>query len=184
MLIERNLWHIWLGAMPLKRALILFSPIVTLLKKCLLFASSLSPLPSRLLTVVEKHNKHWAATWQWLEGGLLGGLFFQGFDQLKAIFAETVFFLFHHFGTSNIDNKRPWKTSSFPMKLRQNWWQNVRIDEHFSYYDWNSAKKLQKIIFYFHWTNSQKGLYVWDPNSKTKAQIKKIKTLCYYNLVW
>ena len=57
--------------------------------------------------------------------------------------------------------KRPWKTSSFPMKLRQNWWKNVWIDKHFSYSDWNFAKKLQKVIFYFFFEQTVKKAFTF-----------------------
>ena len=30
---------------------------------------------------------------------------------------------------------------------------NVRLLEHFSYFDWNSAKKLQKVFFIFTWSH-------------------------------
>ena len=71
-----------------------------------------------------------------------------------------------------IVDKRPWKTSSFPMKLRQNWWQNVWIDKHFSYFDWNSAKKLQKVIFYFHWTVKRAFMF-WTTTQREMHKSKK-----------
>ena len=39
----------------------------------------------------------------------------------------------------------------------------------FPIFDWNSAKKLQKVVFYLHWKNSHKGLYVLDCHSKGNA---------------
>ena len=46
-------------------------------------------------------------------------------------------------------NKRPWKTSSFPMKLRQLLMKMYELMNIFFYFDWNSTKKAAKGYFLF-----------------------------------
>ena len=74
-----------------------------------------------------------------------------------------------------IQHKRPWKTSSFPMRLKQNcWWKCMNWWTFFSILTGIPQKKLQKVIFYFHWKNRQKGLYVLHCHLKGNASIKKL----------
>ena len=60
--------------------------------------------------------------------------------------------------------------------LERNWTKSAK---HFSYFDWNSAKMLQAVVFYFHWKNSQKALRFvltqtfWTPTQRELHQSKK-----------
>ena len=51
--------------------------------------------------------------------------------------------------------------------------QNVWIDEHFSYFDWNSAKKLQKVIFIFTEQTVKKAFMFWTTTRREMHQSKK-----------
>ena len=61
---------------------------------------------------------------------------------------------------------------------------NVRIDEHFSYFDWNSAKKLQMVFFIYTGKIVKKAFSFWSGIQKQmhlskKAQRKNLVQAIY-----
>ena len=62
--------------------------------------------------------------------------------------------------------------------------ENVWIDEHFSYFDWNSAKKLQMVFFIYTGKIVKKAFSFWSGTQKQmhiskKAQRKNLVRAIY-----
>ena len=72
----------------------------------------------------------------------------------------------------NIFDKRQWKTSSFPMKLRQNWW------IWWKWINWGKKIKCPKImrkcskLYFFSLKTSGKHPFLFPRHSQTKSWIK------------